>query len=490
LKTIPVLLVFTLLFVSQIFAQVDTAWTRTYGGAQGDFGYYGEPLDDGYVFVGETSSFGAGGKDVYLVKTDVNGDSLWTATFGDSFGQRGNCVIQTQDQGFVIAGYAEYGYDSAKVLLIKADSTGKFIWRQLFHPGGFLDYGYFVQQILDGGFIITGISYPGYIRQDAFLIKTDSLGNEEWAKTYGDDYGDHGYCVRQTNDEGYVVTGIYSADLYGSLGNVYLFKTDKHGNLQWQKDFGGNPTDAGYCVWQTPDGGFILTGETDSYGDSDGDVYLMKTDSLGIQQWTPKYFGGAEWDRGRYLDITSDGCYIIVGRTRSFGDPNGDIYLLKVDTLGTLLWQQTFGGSGIEFGSSVQQTTDGGFFITATTTSFGAGSWEAYILKTNPEAGVVEEDRKPKYGIGNVRLVCNPVPFLEQLTISLLGEPEGGCIGGLELKIYDVVGRRVRDLILYPSSFILETTWDGKDEEGRTARAGTYFISIDGSPKQKVVKIQ
>jgi hypothetical protein len=477
MKRILPVAAFAILFVTQLMAQVDTAWTRMYGGPQADLGYFGEPLSDGYIFVGETSSFGAGGRDIYLVRTNDSGDSLWTSTFGDIYDERGNCIIQTQDMGFVIAGFVEYGYDSAKVLLIKASSDGNLIWQKLFHPRGFLDYGYFVQQTLDGGYIITGISYPGYIRQDAFLIKTDSLGNEEWTKTYGDDYGEHGYCVRQTADGGFIVTGIYNADLYGSGGNIYLFRTDKDGNLLWQKDFGGIPTDAGYCVWQTPDGGFIFTGETCSYGDSDGDVYLMKTDSLGIQQWTPKYFGGDEWDRGKYLDITSDGNYIIVGRTMSFGDPSGDIYLLMVDTFGTLLWQQTFGGSGIEFGSSIQQTSDGGFFITATTTSFGAGSWEAYILKTNPEAGIVEDNKNPKYESADIKFSCSPNPFTKGTSVELRG---ASLKQPVELKIYDVSGRLVLSNALATSPLYLGIELD----------PGTYFISVGGSEKQKIVKVR
>jgi hypothetical protein len=147
------------------------------------------------------------------------------------------------------------------------------------------DYGNSVQQTTDGGFIIAGYTYSygaGY--SDVYLIKTDGLGNQQWYRTFGRQWDDYGYSVQQTTDGGFIIAGRTSS--YGAANyDVYLIKTDGLGNQQWYRTFGGNNYDCGYSVQQTTDGGFIIAGSTGSYGAGSDDVYLIKTDGLGNQQW-------------------------------------------------------------------------------------------------------------------------------------------------------------------------------------------------------------
>ena len=139
----------------------------------------------------------------------------------------------------------------------------------------------------------------------------------------------------------------------------------------FEKTFGGANFDLGYSVQPTSDGGYIITGSTESYGNGDADVYLVKTDANGDSLWT-KTFGGASQDYGSSLQLTSDGGYIIAGRT-TYGNGDKDVYLIKTDANGDSLWTKTYGGSSVDFGFLCTQTTDGGYIITGATESFGNG---------------------------------------------------------------------------------------------------------------------
>ncbi|MDI6839574.1 MAG: T9SS type A sorting domain-containing protein [bacterium] len=204
-------------------AQPDTLWTRTYGGSSEDIGYSVEQTSDGgYIITGYTHSFGAGWCDVWLIKTNSVGDTVWTKTFGKSYDDKGYSVQQTKDDGYIITGSTVY-FSGEGAWLIKTNANGDTIWTKIFDGYG-SDVGVSVQQTSDGGYIITGytISY-GAGESDIWLIKTDSLGNKLWDKTYGGTYGDHGYSVQQTLDGGYIIAGCTESFGMGN-NDVWLIK--------------------------------------------------------------------------------------------------------------------------------------------------------------------------------------------------------------------------------------------------------------------------
>jgi hypothetical protein len=252
-------------------------------------------------------------------------------------------------------------------------------WEKTFGGRGD-DVGYSVQQTRDGGYIIVGWTKSyGSGGYDVYLIKVDANGNMQWSKTFGGREDDWGYSVQQTRDGGYIIVG--ETKSYGAgRRDVYLIKVDANGNMQWSKTFGGREDDWGSSVQQTSDGGYIIVGYTTSYGAGEFDVYLIKVDANGNMQWS-KTFGGGSWDWGFSVQQTRDGGYIIVGVTRSYGAGEFDVYLIKVDANGNMQWSKTFGGREGDWGLSVQQTRDGGYIIVGYTTSYGAGGADVYLIK-------------------------------------------------------------------------------------------------------------
>ena len=370
-----------------LLSQSSDAWIafeRTYGGGEYDGGYsVQQTLDGGYIVAGYTRSVGADYSDVYLIKTDSLGDTLWTRLYGGNDTDRGNSAQQTQDRGYIIVGLTKsFGAGRSDVYLVKTDSLGSILWERTY-GGSENDWGYSVQQTHDGGYIIAGETESSHpIIDDVYLVRTDSLGDTLWTRTYGGSNYDGGYSVQQTHDGGYIVAG-YTQSFGAGARDIYLIKTDSLGSITWTTTHGGTSPDMAYSVQQTLDGGYIVAGRTWSFGAGSTDVYLIKTDSSGDALWTRTY-GGSEYDWGRFVRQTQDGGYIIAGRTDSFGAGWADVYLIKTDSSGEVLWTRTHGGIRRDEAYSVQQTHDGGYIIAGHSLSFDPGNhFQVYLIKTD-----------------------------------------------------------------------------------------------------------
>jgi hypothetical protein len=373
LNSIPFVLAIIALTAGLINAQPDTLWTQTFGGNSSDEGHSVlQTSDDGYLIAGNTYSYGSGGADVWLIKTDASGNAQWNQTLGGNITDEGHSVQQTSDGGFIVAGFTwSYGAGGLDVYLAKTDVSGNLEWQQAF-GGSADDYGYSVQQTSDGGYIVAGYTFSyGAGGSDFYLIKTDATGNELWSQTFGGNSSDDGYSVQQTSDGGYIITGVTFS--YGAGGlDVYLVKTDTNGNELWNQTYGGSSDDRGWSVQQTSDGGYIIAGNTNSYGAGGDDVYLIKIDATGNELWS-QTFGGSSADRGYSVQQTSDGGYIITGDTWSYGAGGSDVYIIRTDASGIGQWDQIIGGNDNDYGNDVKQTTDGGYIIVGDTWSPSGG---------------------------------------------------------------------------------------------------------------------
>ena len=371
------------------FAQ---GWEKTFGDFWDEGGSSVQQTSDGgYIVTGKTNSFDANGvHDVWLIKIDGNGVEQWNQTFGGT-GYDGGCSVQqTSDSGYIICGYITSLIDTTyDVYLVKTDENGDSLWTQTF-GGPNLDQGFSVQQTTDGGYIVTGRTNSfgnGYT--DVWLIKTDGNGVEQWNQTFGGPGYDGGNSVQQTSDGGYVILGKdYS---FGNNGqsDVYLIKTDSNGIEQWNQTYGGLLEDGGSNVQQTTDGGYIIIGSAKSFGNGEYDFYLIKTDGNGVEQWN-QTFGGTEYDLGTSVQQTTDGGYIVTGMTRD-STYNEDVWLIKTDGNGVEQWNQTFSSDSLRAsGACVQQTLDGGFIITGWIQADPAwiGVGDMYLIKTDSQGNI------------------------------------------------------------------------------------------------------
>jgi Leucine-rich repeat (LRR) protein len=406
--TLWVVSLFALFPCGMLFAQApDTLWTRTYGGIDDEYGWSVQQTSDGgYIITGGTKSFGAGGEDVYLIKTDANGDTLWTRAYGGTDSDAGTSVQQTSDGGYIIAGTTKsFGAGSDDIYLIKTDANGDTLWTRTY-GGADRDVGYSAQQTPDGGYIIAGSTKSlGVGEGDVYLIKTDANGDTLWTRAYGGTDSDAGTSVQQTSDGGYIIAGTTKSFGAGER-DVYLIKTTANGDTLWTRTYGGLSHDYGHSVQQTSDGSYIVAGQTYSFGAGEWDVYLVKTDTNGDTLWT-KTYGGTDSDYGYSVQQTSDGSYIVAGWTGSFGAGETDVYLIKTNANGDTLWTKTYGGTDSDYGYSVQQTSDGGYIIVGYTGLFGAGGADLYLIKTKPIVVVFND------------------PNLEQVVRDALGIPTG-----------------------------------------------------------------
>ncbi len=366
---------------------LDEEWNNTFGGSNIDVGHsVDQTTDGGYITTGYTRSYGESGRNIWLLKTDAVGNEQWNNTFGGPEDDEGKSVQQTSDGGYIITGYTKsYSDGDEDFICIKTDANGDEDWTSII-GGDNDDCGCAVQQTSDGGYIIAGYSWTlTNGGADVWLVKLDSEGDLEWDINHGGLSSDGAWSVQQTSDNGFIVTGWTFSHGPGYLGNIWLLKTDDEGIEEWNHAYGGSDADRGYSVKQTTDGGYIITGYTGSFGAGLYDLILLKTDDAGVELWNHT-FGGTGRDYGNAVEQTTDGGYVMVGYTLSFGAGGDDVWLIKTDENGDQEYDQTFGGTVSDVGYDVQVTTDGGYVIVGHTLSYGAGVHDVWLIKTAANA--------------------------------------------------------------------------------------------------------
>jgi hypothetical protein len=373
------LILCTLIFINlQVFSQA--TFQKTYGGGLSELAYsIIQTADGGYALCG-LRSIPFYYSDGYVLRLDSEGDTIWTNMAVGSSDVGDYSILQTDDQGYMIAGYWDDGLNNAREMYLeKRDTSGNSLW--LYRYGaGMLDEGYCVQQTTDDGYILSGMTRSfGAGGSDMYLVKVNSIGTPEWSHTYGHSTNDYAYAVSPTNDGGYILTGKGSAGAGGT--DMLLVKTDDLGNIEWSKTIGTAFNEDAYSVQQTSDGGFIAAGSTASSGGS-VNLLMVKTDSLGSLLWAKTYSSLAH-NYGRCVRLTSDGGYIVAGYTDNTGITSADGYVVKTDDSGNLLWSRTYGiGTWEELLYCVIETNDGGYMFSGYTNT-AANGHDVYVIKTD-----------------------------------------------------------------------------------------------------------
>ena len=360
-----------------------------------------QTIDGGYIICGTTHLYSNYSPSIYLIKTDENGNEEWSKELGyvdNSYpspiygSELGYSIQQTIDGGYIICGEGDYNYNenifgsNTGVLIIKTDQNGNEEWVQSYEG----NIGRDIKQTSDGGYIICGESEGPWT--DVLLLKIDQNGNEEWVQNFGGEYHETGYSIEQTSDGGYILIGTQdNLETFSPLQPM-LIKTNNSGELEWVQFFSeSSPVSFlpwyGYFVQQTSDNGYVFGGSC-SFSNSEGffGSYLIKTNVIGVEEWVTFLPGNEVRD----VEQTNDGGYVLCGSINNQETSSVDIYLVKLNNDGDEQWTEIFGGTetpfGIiddenEYGYSIDQTSDGGFVVCGDT-QYNSNHIDIFLLKT------------------------------------------------------------------------------------------------------------
>jgi uncharacterized delta-60 repeat protein len=331
-----------------------------------------------------------------LISSLCYGDE-WAMTYdGHDHYDSASSVQETSDGGYIVAGWTQYpGSDQHDFWVLRLASDGRTTWENSYDRTDY-DYASCIQQTADDGYIVagrSGVSSGG--PYDFWVLKLnpdghiDGDGSIAWQKTYDADSGDdYAYSIQQTADDGYIVAGKTSSAL--SSDDFWVLKLDDNGDIAWQKTYGGADKDIAYSIQQTTDDGYIVAGYTGSSGAGDYDFWVLKLNPDGDPSgdgsiaWQ-KTYGGTQRDIASSIQETTDGGYVVAGRTQSFSAGDYDFWVLKLNSNGTVAWEKTYGQFYADYASSIHQTTDSGYIVAGHTRSFGGGGGDFWVLKLHPD---------------------------------------------------------------------------------------------------------
>ncbi len=353
-------------------------WNRTFGGIGTDEGWDVIGCSDGgYAIAGQSDSFGAGDMDLWVIRLDYNGDQVWAYTYGGTDLEEGwGDIVQCSDAGFIVAGRTRsYGAGSSDVWVLRIDSAGQHMWNQTF-GGASHEYASGIIPCSGGGFAISGTTYSfGLGPSDVWLIRIDDAGNHLWNRTYGGASGEYGGAVVECTGGGFAITG----STYNSTTDydALLVRTDSLGNLLWNQTYGGDDYDRTGDIIQSVNGGFALLGTTESYVGASDDVWLIRTNAAGDLMWNRTY-DGHSFDFGYGL-VESNNDFVLVGVTTGDGD---DVWVIRTDIDGIAIWNGTFssGTHSSDVGIAIIEA-GGGYIITGRTSAFGAQYSDLWLLR-------------------------------------------------------------------------------------------------------------
>jgi hypothetical protein len=504
-------------------------WQRCIGGTGGDVASsIIQTFDGGLAVAGYTNSTDGdiagkhGGIDALIIKLNSSGSIEWQKCFGGDSDDVANCIIQTPDSGFIIAGWtfskegdANGNHGAQDALIIKVNSAGKILWQHCFGGEGY-DEAISIIRTHDGGYIFSGgcgsqeEGFPNHGPSDVWVVKIDSSGNLQWQKLLGGTGGgEYGISIIQATNGDFLIAGETNSmdgDEVGNRGyhlSAWILRLSLSGNIKWQRCFTGDQDSRARSIINTSDGGFAVAGETycalncgADFLDFPGtrgsmDVFVIKFNTLDSVEWI-KTYGGINFEIPGAIIQTSDGGFVFAGNTDSKdGDVSGkhggyppfDAWLVKLGSLGNIEWQKCLGGQGDDIGYSVIQTSDKGYAIVGYTgsndgdVSGNHGSDDAWIVKLMPEANVVEAGQPADE---NIFLSPNPGSGIEKISYDL-------AIPSLvKIEVFNPLGMELR-LFTYSKE---EAGKHEHDFDISDLTPGSYFLRIDMGGKSEMRAIE
>ncbi len=428
----PKLLLLLALLLISVNVRGQIMFENHYGGSNTDGGSCViQTNDNGYMVVGHTESFGAGGRDVYLIRTDEYGTELWARTYGGPANDQAGCLIEIANNEYIITGItSSVGAGASDIYVVKLLSNGDTVWTRSYGWASD-ETGSTIIRLSDENFIVTGSTSSFGSGLEVLVIEMNNNGDTVWSKRYGKMNGNVGCKTIQTTDNRLLICGSTFNIGFNNTRNVYAIKTTPIGDTIWTKTYGGSDDDQAFSACLSSDNCYIISGSTKSFGEGGYDMFLMKLDTAGNELWF-KTYGGVEDDWGGMVQPTDDNGYIITGYTESYGAGGWDVYLIKTNELGDTLWTRTFGGLGDEHGSCVKQTSDNGYIISSYSNSYSS-SYDVLLIKTNSQ-GIVGFQKifgSPDY------IEIYPNPNNGSFSVELFKTHRNK----LTLSVYDINGR-------------------------------------------------
>jgi hypothetical protein len=341
-------------------------------------------MDGGYIIIGATKSFNNGIDDLYLIKTDDNGDTLWTKIYGGLWGEVGITIEQDKEGNYIATGYT-----------------------MSFDPGN----------------------------ADVWILKFNEIGDTLWTKRVGGSQEEYGYSIKQTKNEGYIVTGYTQS--FGSNHDVYLIRLDSSGDTIWTNHYGGQGVDFGEDVLELDDDGFIIAGYTTSFGMGGYDCYLVRVDLNGDTLWT-RHYGGEFDDKAYAIELFDDG-FVLAGYTQN-APTERDAFIIKTNFNGDTIWTKTIGGLYNDFGFDIHKTDDNGLILTGQFDKYGDYNQDVWLVKIDNLATGLENELFPTHYMLSQNY---PNPFNPSTKIKYaLSDRQYAT-----LKVYDILGNEIATLV-------------------------------------------
>jgi hypothetical protein len=414
--------------------------------------------DGGYIIAGSTNTSTVTDCDVYVMKTDASGNLVWNKQFGGNKPDYAYSMVETTDGNYFITGFSQsFGGGDYDIYVIKIDPSGNLIWQKTYGSWGNEEAREIIKTS-DNNYMLVGYTTSSTTSQDAYLMKIDLAGTMLWTKYYGGSNKEFGNSVKQCSDGGYIMTG--QTFSWGQNGDTYLVRTNSTGDTLWTRMFGSPLADEGVCVVTNNDDSFAFVVRDSS--SADVDVRVIKTDANGTMLWN-KLYGSSQKDTPKSICTTSDGGYFIGAISRSFGWINPDMWLLKLNSSGDTLWSKHFGSSDHEHCHKAKEW-DNGYIAVGHSRSYGPGQ-KVMFVKMNNNGDLVASVKEQFANAAAVKVFPNPSSG-GIINFSLEEDP-------LRIKLSNAMGQVVHESIFSLNNNKVGELDLGKQEEG------IYFLNIE-----------